>query len=520
MAEVLYSAVTRNNHNRIVIGNKILEIITSGMYNEPKMVLREYIQNASDAIDDAINAKLMCAEEARIRISINGLERSIVIEDNGIGIKNKSVKQTLCSIAFSLKTNLNSRGFRGIGRLAGLGYCETIRFETKTVNDKKIAIVTWDGNVLERIIAEEGNSRSIEEAIHESTKIEYVQLSPGYQSHFFRVTLLNVKRFHKDELMNVKDVRNYISQAAPIDFSEERFPYAKLINNHLNKIKGYKNYRIEINGQAIFKPHELVMHFKDGKSDVIKDIRFVEFKGKSGNIIASGWYALTNFMASLPKDALMRGIKVRQGNIAIGDERFLDSIFTEQRFALWHVGEIHVDYSIKLNARRDGFEQSREAEPFFEQLNVLGKKLSRICRNASLSRNRRLSTLKRLSRMSQEFTAPVFIDKSHKEKKITSALGHLRAISEEQEYCDDKEIGKSVETIIAKIREIEQRNGCVITNYLDGRKYRHLSKKDIFMIMLNNVFESYNTSRSSEELVLKSIRQFLKKEWLNGKRHC
>ena len=35
------------------IGHQVIDIVTCGMYNNPLMVLREYVQNAADAIEVA-----------------------------------------------------------------------------------------------------------------------------------------------------------------------------------------------------------------------------------------------------------------------------------------------------------------------------------------------------------------------------------------------------------------------------------------------------------------------------------
>ena len=42
----------------IVIGKHTLESLTSGMYSDPYVVFREYIQNSVDSVDEAIRAKV------------------------------------------------------------------------------------------------------------------------------------------------------------------------------------------------------------------------------------------------------------------------------------------------------------------------------------------------------------------------------------------------------------------------------------------------------------------------------
>ena len=73
----------------------------------------------------------MTRNDGAVKVTLDGRERSLRIEDNGIGVPNDEVVATLCSLGCSDKDGVNSRGFRGIGRLGGMGYCEHLRFETR-----------------------------------------------------------------------------------------------------------------------------------------------------------------------------------------------------------------------------------------------------------------------------------------------------------------------------------------------------------------------------------------------------
>ena len=44
----------KTKNESFVVGSKILDVITTGMYSNPYMALREYIQNAADAIDERL----------------------------------------------------------------------------------------------------------------------------------------------------------------------------------------------------------------------------------------------------------------------------------------------------------------------------------------------------------------------------------------------------------------------------------------------------------------------------------
>ena len=116
--------------NTPVIGRQLFDIITSGMYDNPLMIYREYIQNAVDSIDLAIEDELLTPEDARISISLSGQDRCITIEDNGKGLPNDTALSILTNLGCSPKEGQNQRGFRGIGRLGGLAYCDELNFQT------------------------------------------------------------------------------------------------------------------------------------------------------------------------------------------------------------------------------------------------------------------------------------------------------------------------------------------------------------------------------------------------------
>ena len=111
-----------------VAGKFLLEILTKGMYSNPMHVYREYIQNSTDAIDQAIASGILSADEAAIHINIDCGKQTITIRDNGCGISADLAREILLSIGDSLKNGVDERGFRGIGRLAGLAYAKEVIF--------------------------------------------------------------------------------------------------------------------------------------------------------------------------------------------------------------------------------------------------------------------------------------------------------------------------------------------------------------------------------------------------------
>ena len=66
-----------SNMAEIEIGKFTLESLTTGMYNDPEIVYREYIQNAVDSFDNAVEQKIMTADDCRIEIIVDAEHTNI-----------------------------------------------------------------------------------------------------------------------------------------------------------------------------------------------------------------------------------------------------------------------------------------------------------------------------------------------------------------------------------------------------------------------------------------------------------
>src|ERR1700684_4341871 len=116
----------------VVIGKDILELLTGAMYADRLTVYREYIQNAVDSIEDAVEANMYSRSvEPGIEVHIDRKERTIRIRDNGIGVSRANFLKRLTSIGASSKRGSKRRGFRGVGRLAQLGFWGGLVFRSK-----------------------------------------------------------------------------------------------------------------------------------------------------------------------------------------------------------------------------------------------------------------------------------------------------------------------------------------------------------------------------------------------------
>jgi len=486
-------------NNNFIIGKHILDILTSGMYNNPLMILREYIQNAADSID-LINS------QGSIEIDVDGNSRTISILDNGVGVSNQEVERDLHSIGCSKKDIFNNRGFRGIGRLGGLGYCEKLLFETRSNINEKVAIVEWGSK--DNIKKE--NIKDLYELIFNSVKISFREPFENELPNFFKVRMININRFHKDILMDIKSIKNYLSQVAPVSFNNNEFPFAKEINNKLCNINGFKTYKLKLNKTEVFKPHSIKIKNDNKIIDEISNIEWFDFKNENNNLFGLGWYANTSFFASLPSNVLMRGLKVRQGNIEIGNEYFLADYFTERRFSTWHIGEIHLSNGIKPNARRDGFENSKEYEMFSEQVNIICNKLSHLCRESSKIRSKKIIIESKLNEIDNFISNTMLIDKNIYTDLLEKTLNKIETIENQIKNSNDGKYYLRRLNLSKKKLQYIMDNPPYMEKYIDGRTLNKKNGKEILNDICINILKSKKIKNNKEEIVKDILKPYLK----------
>lgn len=416
-----------SKHCKPVLGKHLLEILTSGMYINPLMIYREYIQNAVDSIDLAERISLFLVEKPEIHIKIIPKTRTVSIHDNGTGISNDSAKTVLSNIALSEKDRSIQRGFRGIGRLSGLAYCKEVIFETKTSKDNLVSVFKWDKHHLIQYL-HGGGQFDLSELIDRCTTFHLREPHPDEGTHFFCVSLKHIEAFYKDQLLFIPDIKNHIATTCPVPFKNSFEPYRTQILNFLEGFASFKEYKISINGEQIFKPYDVETPISEKSRLKVDSIKLITVPGITAKPIAKGWVAMTNFPGSLPKKIPVRGIRIRQGNIALGDEYFCADFFPEQRFSNWNVGEIHCDSCLVPNARRDGFITNVYCEKLFEALIQLGKILAKAIRNHSKARSL-INTLRKeirsLENESQMFSFLEERGKKHFAKKLSLAKKKL-----------------------------------------------------------------------------------------------
>ena len=369
------------------VGKDVIESLTLGMYEDCRFIYREYIQNSADQVDKAVAEGLLSPGEDEIYITIDPENRFIIIEDNATGIPKEKVIPILRNIAHSTKKRGEDKGFRGIGRLGGLGYCSKLIFETSYYGEDVCTMMTWDADLLKQIINDRDTSEEAVDVLSRVTKT--TTKNECLEKHYFKVIMENVT---SDELLDIDSVKNYLSMVAPVDIAS-KFIFSSQISNFAST-HGLKVdiYNIYINGEQIYKPYTNYIYGEDNqggkkKVDDILGVDFLLSKDDNGNIIYWGWYSLSHLNGQMKQKNIARGIRLRKENIQIGDEEICKKFFTntsDQRFSFYYFGEIHaVNKDLIPNSRRDYFGENKALQDFEKRVKLDFLKLREMCYDAS-----------------------------------------------------------------------------------------------------------------------------------------
>jgi len=353
------------------VGKNILDNLTTGMYSDSKVIYREYIQNACDQIDLAIQTGLLSPNEGSVDIFTDSQKRYISIRDNATGVKSEAFVEDVGDIANSNKQIGKNKGFRGIGRLCGLAYCKTLKFTTSYEGEPIKSIMTCDAQKMRSMLVE--NKKYTLDEIWD-TIVSYSTEDEAADKHYFEVEMFDINKENTD-LLDVNMVREYLSFVAPVPYKNtfilrpQIYSYAQSIDYTIDE------YCIRVNGCQIFKEYTTKLKEQSGASlknyDEISKLEFKDFRDSEGTLIAWMWVGLSRFEKQIPKVNIMRGLRVRSANIQLGGDDILTDLFKENRGNYYFVGEVFaVDRQLVPNSQRDYFNENEIRVLFEDALRV------------------------------------------------------------------------------------------------------------------------------------------------------
>lgn len=353
------------------IGKNLIEILMYSMYDDAKVVLREYVQNAYDAINEAVEHGILeSTKYGHVNIILDSKHRSVRINDNGTGIVKKLAAKKLLDIADSFKDGKNTAGHYGIGRLTGLQFCERLIFKTSAKGENEYTQVVFDSNLAREILNDSNDHRNAEEVVNSISSV-----SSGKEStdaHYFEIEMENIRADYS-QLLDEESVRDYLEEVSPIDYSttfknlliktSEIPPHLKVQRDNLKSIQLSINNLVDIRKRYGVKI--------EGTGDPIKTLHYFDVIDDEYGFLAWGWFAITAFTKAIPVKDRNRGIRLRKKNIQVGTANLLDKYFEESRGNNYFYGEVFaVHDNLRPSSDRTALVATPEAGRFYELIKV------------------------------------------------------------------------------------------------------------------------------------------------------
>ncbi len=385
-------------------GAFVLETLTIGLYGEARSAIREYVQNGLDAVLQAVDEELIDPEAARIDIRLEGAD--LIIHDNGIGLGQEVAVGTLASIGASRKDYRDQAGFRGIGRLAGIAFCDRLVFLTKARGEQVTTRVAFDAKQLrEDMSPAKGGRLSLQRLLEKNVKATTHAAMDAVREGFFEVRLEGLVNAPA-EATDLDLMVDFVAQVAPVGYSKD-FVYREQIEQAARE-RPFARRASPRRRTSALEEVTIVVHEGERSVEVCKPYGATFTVGRDdvplNDIIIHdgasqrwwGWVGLKREPGAFKSDAT-KAIRVRLRNIQIDGTQVMSEMFSSVedaasygRFNDWYVGEIFVDPTFVIpNSRRDGFEDNQGWAEFREELidlcADLGKRAYDISKKAQLS---------------------------------------------------------------------------------------------------------------------------------------
>lgn len=271
----------------ITTGASLLDTLTSALYADPIVVFREYVQNSVDSFTRHSRDTRDTSIDLKVEIIINSKDNQIIIRDNGKGIDPNKFQDVMYGFGNSEKMGDKSQlGFRGIGRLSGLSFCDTLQFINKA-DPENPQFFSLKGKYYHEILTSaNGGNVALEEVLKNISTTKRPQkwsdpdpnnLKPGFEVIMGNVceelwacicSSKNMRRRQKTQAveatpLSIGDRRptdnfvNELSMLLPVPYrsdfngaSDIREKYKEFFNTELSD----REFKVLLDGQLLFKP--------------------------------------------------------------------------------------------------------------------------------------------------------------------------------------------------------------------------------------------------------------------------
>lgn len=505
---------------RFLIGSYVLETLTTGMYLEPRDCIREYVQNSFDAIRSARETSAGRIAPPRIDIALAAGEESFIqVKDNGLSIPRAQVWETLTSIGASRKNARRQAGFRGIGRLAGIAYCDRLEFTCKAPDETVESTVVYDCREIRRAVRE--GDEELEPVFRRCISLEERDgAAPG--DHYTIVTLRGLGDA-PEELKSLVSLNDYLRMVAPVafrdgwNFADDIRRYAEAVEQPIPTVPVYLGPHGEP-GEEVRKPYSSTFHGGQ-KPATIRKINFFQ-GGETAGARWWGWYADTPLYGTISDQ--VGGIRLRTKNIQLGGADALNRTLHSHassypRFSAWYLGEIYVEGdAVFPNGRRDGLEDSPGWRDLEGQIRSELVPLGRAAYKASRGRSSKdFSTVKETTdREIEEVEASLKAkptegepppDRKSTEKKLRSAMRRLDALNLD-DYSEEQQT--EIRQAGVRLRALAQKASVTLKPSITTRRSSpsdgdlpHRDILDIVFEVLQSILDTRTFNRARQALI-------------------
>lgn len=514
-------------------------ILANDLYPKKLEIVREYVQNASDAIDMFRPLADFVEDDSApvIKISIHG--RSLIIWDNGIGMDSVEI-QKLKRVAYSEKKESEHAGYKGIGRLAGTAVAEKLIISSTSYGDPLLHKFEFNSKALIDDIQSKKKLGIVDpasEVINKHTQISTIDVAP--EDHYTMVELHNIDPRHED-LLNTEVLREYIGEMAPVGFAPD-FMYGERVSEQLRKkVPSYSPKTIWLTTASdhrsqIYKP------YRDDMSLAEPEFIEVDDPANPGQLLAFCWYSTKGKQMlgkmrpvgnkfsvagnSAEEKKRLAGLAYKLFGFSVGGRNLsLETLWVKDYTrALWFTGEIHiVDNNIKPTTDRSAFIDNPSRERLYEAGRIkIAKALN--ARAQVISDDRQAFDIaekaaKEIERIETQFENKQIdrADLGARKRTVYGVIEDLKA-----RKCKNQEIEQHVKTVNRRANKLKDRLESIKTKKEKTDEIADLAKelqmtakaKAVYTIIMNTI-EGYfkNDTDSYYELSAK-IRSALKKRY-------
>ena len=283
--------------------------------------------------------------------------------------------------------------------MAGISHCRRLVFETSD-GENAVCRVAFDAESINRLTRPGQEPATIADAISSNCSID--ELPNETRTRFLEVRLEGVD---EPALLDADRLTEYLEQTAPVRqdrtvwrFQEKIVSFAR----NAGQPQSVDTVAVRVCGVdgsvlcEVFRPFKdsFVTRNANGQQKHRVDVTDVVPLPRSGDYDGWwGWLAVHRRQGALA-DVPFRGLRLRMHNIAIGDHRVVQALWTTAPHAVWCFGEIHVvDPALVPNSQRDDFEPSEAWTRVQEQIRDEVRQINKEIRRESTERNTSVSTV-------------------------------------------------------------------------------------------------------------------------------